>query len=315
MYVKVLEDKQLADVYVREEATFSLAALESELVTYVKDDSRHTSAFDLASVPKVSREQAAAEVASARPSALEAITASSSKAAEPAPTPASATEMQSTYAAQIAAVPEFESYGAILKSSAKPVALTESETEYVVSVVKHIFKEHVVFQFNVSNTIPDTVLEDLSVIMGPQPDCGLTEDFIIPVDSLTASQGTGTVYVSYTRTTPAAYAAGSFSCTMRFVSKEVDPSTGEPEEEGYPDEYQTEDCDLGAADVSQTYRDLRDAVAERCHSTSRLPMSRSLASGTSSRQPHPPPRRLRFRPQSRSKVSDRFVCILGECFV
>lgn len=248
MYVKVLEDKELADVYVREEATFSLASLESELATYVKDGSRHATAFDLASVPKVSREQAAAEVSASRPSALEAI-ASSSKVAEPAAAPATASETQSSYAAQIAAVPEFESYGSILKSSPKPIALTESETEYVVSAVKHVFKEHVVFQFNVSNTIPDTVLEELSVIMGPQPDCGLTEDFIIPVDSLTAAEGTGAVYVSYSRSDPAAYAAGSFSCTLRFVSKEVDPSTGEPEDEGYPDEYQIEDVDLGAADV------------------------------------------------------------------
>jgi coatomer protein complex subunit gamma len=249
MYVRVLDDKELADVYVREEATFSLAALESELASYVKDDSRHSTAFDLASVPKVSREQAAAEVASSRPSALESINASSSKTAEPV-TPATASETQSSYAAQIAAVPEFESYGQILKSSPKPIALTESETEYVVSAVKHVFKEHVVFQFNISNTIPDTVLEELSVIMGPQPDCGLVEDFIIPVTSLTAAEGTGAVYVSYTREEPSAYASGSFSCTLRFVSKEVDPSTGEPEDEGYPDEYQIEDVDLGAADVS-----------------------------------------------------------------
>jgi coatomer protein complex subunit gamma len=76
------------------------------------------------------------------------------------------------------------------------------------------------------------------------------EDFIIPVTSLTAAEGTGAVYVSYTREEPSAYASGSFSCTLRFVSKEVDPSTGEPEDEGYPDEYQIEDVDLGAADVS-----------------------------------------------------------------
>jgi coatomer protein complex subunit gamma len=33
-----------------------------------------------------------------------------------------------------------------MNSSAKPLALTETETEYVVTCVKHIFKEHVVFQ-------------------------------------------------------------------------------------------------------------------------------------------------------------------------
>lgn len=266
MYIKVLEEKQLSDIFVREgelkyvicvdnsEATFSLAQLESDLVSYVKDESRHSSAFDITVVPKVSREQAAAEAASARPSALDTLAASSSKLPEAAPAPVSAAETQSAYASQIAAVPEFESYGPILKSTSKPIALTESETEYVVSLVKHVFKEHVVFQFNVSNTIPDTVLEEVSVIMGIAEDSGLTEDFIIPVDSLTPSSGSGTVYVSFTRDDPASYAAGASSCTLRFVSKEVDPSSGEPEEEGYQDEYQVEDCDLGAADVSQTNR-------------------------------------------------------------
>ena len=230
------------------EATYSLAALESELVSYVKDDARHSAAFDISSVPKISREQAAAEVA--RPSALESIQASSSKVPEPAPTPVTAAEAQSSYAAQLAAIPELASYGPVLKSSSKPIELTESETEYVVTLVKHVFKEHVVFQFNVSNTIPDTVLEGVTVLMSPGPDTGLAEDFIIPIPSINSVNGSGQVFVSFTREDPASYAAGSFSCTLRFVSKEVDPSNGEPEEEGYQDEYQVEDCDLGAGDVS-----------------------------------------------------------------
>ena len=41
---------------------------------------------------------------------------------------------------------------------------------------------------------------------------------------------------------------------LKFVSKEVDPSTGEPEEEGYEDEYQLEDLELSAADyITPTY--------------------------------------------------------------
>ena len=271
MYIKVLEEKSLADVFVKEGepassltysttvfdglftdnilvATFSLAALETELVAYVKDDTRHSQAFDVSSVPKVSKEQAAAEVASSRPSALESI-GNSSKAPETPATPAIAAETQSSYAAQLSSIPELEGYGPILKSSAKPIALTESETEYVVTLVKHIYKEHVLFQFSVSNTIPDTVLEQLSVLMTPSEGSGLVEDFIIPIPSLSA-QGAGQVYVSFTRGSPAEYAAGSFGCTLRFVSKEVDPSSGKPEEEGYQDEYQVEDCDLGAGDVS-----------------------------------------------------------------
>ena len=43
-------------------------------------------------------------------------------------------------------------------------------------------------QFNVSNTLPDTVLEQVSVIMQPQADdTGLSEDFIIPIPVLPTS--------------------------------------------------------------------------------------------------------------------------------
>ena len=34
----------------------------------------------------------------------------------------------------------------------------------------------------------------------------------------------------------------------RFTSKEIDPSTGEPEEEGYDDEYTLEDVNLKLTD-------------------------------------------------------------------
>lgn len=201
-------------------------------------------------MPKVSREQAHAEVAQTRSSALDVAGPSTVTPIAPASPIPSVKEAQSSYAAQLSTIPEFEPYGPVLKSSTKPIELTESETEYVVTAVKHVFRKHVVFQFNVANTIPDTVLEQVAVIMQPSPDCGLTEDFIIPINSLTTQIGQAPVYVSFTRENPQEYAAGSFGCTLKFVSKEVDPSNGQPEEEGYDDEYQVEELDLGAADVS-----------------------------------------------------------------
>ena len=36
----------------------------------------------------------------------------------------------------------------------------------------------------------------------------------------------------------------SFQCILKFISKEVDPASGEPEEEGYEDEYQLEEVEL-----------------------------------------------------------------------
>lgn len=86
--------------------------------------------------------------------------------------------------------------------------------------------------------------------MQPSEDSGLTEDFIIPQPSLTSAESPGLVYVSFTRNDPSDFAVGAFTCTLKFISKEVDPTSGQPEEEGYDDEYQVEELDLSAGDVS-----------------------------------------------------------------
>ena len=50
------------------------------------------------------------------------------------------------FAEQLAAVPEIAALGPLFKSTSKPIQLTESETEYVVSCIKHTFADHMVFQ-------------------------------------------------------------------------------------------------------------------------------------------------------------------------
>ena len=49
---------------------------------------------------------------------------------------------------QLSAVPEFAHLGPIFKSSS-PVDLTESEVEYVVRCIKHVFSHYIVFQVNI----------------------------------------------------------------------------------------------------------------------------------------------------------------------
>ena len=49
------------------------------------------------------------------------------------------------YSALLASIPQFANLGPLFRSS-KPVELTESETEYVVNVVKHMFANHIVLQ-------------------------------------------------------------------------------------------------------------------------------------------------------------------------
>src|SRR5205085_2407662 len=84
------------------------------------------------------------------------------------------------------------------------------------------------------------------VIMQTETEGLLTEDFIIPLPSLTAATSPGIVYVSFTRDSPSEYATASFQCLLKFVSKELDPATGEPEQDGYEDEYQLEEVELSA---------------------------------------------------------------------
>lgn len=82
--------------------------------------------------------------------------------------------------------------------------------------------------------------------MQPQTESGLTEDFILTVPTLTSATSPSIIYVSFTRDSPEEYATGSFQCALKFLSKELDPSTGEPEEDGYEDEYQLEEVELAA---------------------------------------------------------------------
>lgn len=235
---------------------FSLPTLEHQLVMYVTADDKETFSqpFDLSKVPVVTREQADAEdrtkkLTSATPT-LKAPSAGPKPAARSgADAAASATAAAQKYAAQLQAIPEIAAFGGVLKSS-PIVELTESETEYVVSAIKHIFKEHIVLQYDIKNTLPDTVLADVTMVVSPteEEESGLEEEFIIPAPALKTDEP-GTVYVSFKRTEgEATYVASSFTNILKFTLKEIDPSTNEPEEGGYEDEYQVEDLDLNGAD-------------------------------------------------------------------
>jgi coatomer protein complex subunit gamma len=238
------------------DSVFSLSTFEHQLVMYVMatDKATFAAAFDVSSIPVVSQEQALAEertkkLTSATPT-LKAPSTGPSKAkvngaAEGAVSAAAATQK---YAEELALIPELKEYGTLLKSSSV-VELTESETEYVVSAVKHIFKEHVVLQYDIKNTLPDTVLEDVSVVATPSDEEEvLEEDFIVPCSKLPANEP-GIVYVAFKKLGGEhSFPTTSFTNNLRFTSKEIDPTTGEAEAAGYEDEYQVEDLDLTGSD-------------------------------------------------------------------
>ncbi|KAF4548590.1 Adaptin N terminal region-containing protein 4 [Elsinoe fawcettii] len=250
------EDDEIANKFIKNDSMFSLPVLEHQLVMYVTADaaSAFSKPFDLSSVPVVTREQSLAEdrtkkLTSATPTLKAPTTGPKPSArAGSADAAASAVAAAQKYAQQLQAIPEISAFGGVLRSS-PVVELTESETEYVVTAVKHIFKEHVVIQYDIKNTLPDTVLADVSVICTPSADeddaSPLEEEFLIPAPLLKTDEP-GTVYVAFRR--PEGFIAANFSNSLKFTSKEIDPSTGEPEEGGYEDEYEVEDLDLTGAD-------------------------------------------------------------------
>lgn len=236
---------------------------------YVTADDKSTfdNPFDITSIPVVTKEQADAEDRSKKLTAVTPTVKTPTKTAQSTTeVAASASAAAQKYQQELLQIPEMKSYGSVLKSSAA-VELTESETEYVVSVVKHIFKEHIVLQYEVKNTLPDTVLEDVSIMATPEDDESLEEDFIIPAAKLETDVA-GTIYVSFKKISEeTSFPINSFTNILKFTTKEIDPSTGTPDETGFDDEYQVEDLELTGSDYvipafAGNFSDIWDEVGE-----------------------------------------------------
>lgn len=154
-------------------------------------------------------------------------------------------------AAQLPAIPELAALGPVFKSSA-PQQLTESETEYVVNCVKHVFAEHVVFQFNCTNTLDAQVLENVVVKMDASSAPGFKVEWELEASSLVYGVP-GAAYVCASHD-PEAYPTGSFGNVLKFQVKDVDPATGEADETGYEDQYPLDNLDVTVADyMKKTY--------------------------------------------------------------
>ncbi|CAN6870418.1 unnamed protein product [Brassica oleracea] len=216
---------------------FLFGSLEAPLVnmeTSLKNYEPSEEAFDVDYVPKEVKSQPLAEkkAKGKKPTGLGA----------PPPAPVSGFD---AYERLLSSIPEFATFGKLFKSSS-PVELTEAETEYSVNVVKHIFGSHVVFQYNCTNTVPEQLLERVNVIVDASEAEEFSELSSKPLNSL-PYDSPGQAFVAFEKP-EGVPAVGKFSNTLTFVVKEVDPNTGEAEEDGVEDEYQLEDLEIVPAD-------------------------------------------------------------------
>ena len=115
------------------------------------------------------------------------------------------------------------------------VELTESETEYMVKCTKHIFQEHVVFEFVCTNTLNDQRLENVTVTMEGGEQEVDEEDIISVGCPMLEFEKPASTFVAIPL--DCSIATQTFDLTLEFTVRDCDPETGEVDEEGYADTY------------------------------------------------------------------------------
>merc|ERR1719461_1625435 len=155
-YFKAILEQHEASLnsqYILNSLAVSISSLEKSLHAYTLDQSAAAKPFDMKSVP-------AAAIEDKKPSASAATVGLTSKPDKPTTT----ATRHDMFVEKLAAVPELQqlNMGPLFRSS-QPVELTESETEYTVACIKHIYPGHVVLQFDCTNTLADQLLEQVRV--------------------------------------------------------------------------------------------------------------------------------------------------------
>lgn len=146
-------------------------------------------------------------------------------------------------------IPEFEHLGEIFASSSI-VELTETEAEYRVTCVKHVYHHHIVFQFNVTNHMEDQLLASVSVELEPEHSEWF-EEMSVPVEYLAPNESG--ILFSCMKRPDDEFGGTSISALLKFIVK--DPE-GDIEDEGIEDEYQLEAIEVLSTDFIRKSEDM-----------------------------------------------------------
>mmetsp|Transcript_116325 Transcript_116325/g.329047 ORF Transcript_116325/g.329047 Transcript_116325/m.329047 type:complete len:929 (+) Transcript_116325:105-2891(+) len=130
-----------------------------------------------------------------------------------------------------------------LQHSCRPQLLTEGEAEYTVQVIKHMFREHVVLEMYVSNTVSET-LENVEVrLTGLEP--SWSEVGASAITRLQSGQQASSHVVlrkAVASEDVAGAVIGSFGAALHFLVKE------EGDDLGYEDDYPVENVTIALGD-------------------------------------------------------------------
>ncbi|SCU86886.1 LADA_0E00826g1_1 [Lachancea dasiensis] len=255
-----------AENLIQSKYTYDLASLESKLSQYMaaKKDSCKT-AFDTSSISRYSederkaidlkrkQEQLFSSLSSGKGKSKGSASSDSEKRNSSYPGPGASEldhDLKATkYAQELGSIEQFKEFGPIINTS-RDVPLTETEAEFVVTGVKHLFKEHVVLQFHITNTLTDVALDSVSV--GCVPANSDAESLLNEVTTISAERikpsETFATYVAFEKS--AEVITEELLNTLYFTTRELDPATQEPfpGDEGFQDEYEIDSLPLTAGD-------------------------------------------------------------------
>ena len=242
-YFKAILEQHEASLnsqYILNSLAVSVSSLEKSLHAYTLDQAAAVKPFDMRTVP-------AAAVEEKKPAAGPATIGLTSKPDKPTTT----ATRHDMFVEKLAAIPLLQqlNLGPLFKSS-QPAELTESETEYTVACIKHVFPGHVVLQFDCTNTLADQLLEQVRVELEVGEGWEVVAQ--IPASSMQYNLASTIYTVLSVPAEDLTECVASMAATLKFTVKDCDPATGEPDsDEGYDDEYQLEDLDITVADYVQ----------------------------------------------------------------
>ncbi|KAI5714682.1 coatomer subunit gamma [Diaphorina citri] len=231
------QNKQLIQDYIIEPLMVSIPSLERALHAYNLHPS--PTPFDMSSIPL-------STITTSDPTEMADRLRTPSGGVASEPTAQATARVESYYEKLSAALPEIANLPGTLFKSAAPVMLTESETEYVVRCIKHSFQSHLILQLEVSNTLSDQLLENVTVQLEIPEGYELIKETPIP---RLAYNETQSVYIILQYPPSLADSVTSVGAVLKFSVKDCDPTTGQPDsDEGYDDEYMLEDLEISLSD-------------------------------------------------------------------
>ncbi|RNC58580.1 putative coatomer gamma subunit [Trypanosoma cruzi] len=123
--------------------------------------------------------------------------------------------------------------------SSEPVPLTDPDSEYVVTVMKHTYISNIVLQFKVKNTMEKVTFKNIAIELDTD-EVGVEPQYFIPIESVApASTSYGYAVLRYEEEQ---YPSGTLECRFKFAMQE---EGGDVEEE---EEYPLEGFDINVSD-------------------------------------------------------------------